>query len=161
MKKSIFLKSITLIAVVFLALNLASCSSDESKQTVYELLTSKSWKSQSKIINPSINMNGIVISDIMVLESDEVKNYSFKFNADGSFVVYDSLKNKVFQTTWALSSDETIVTLADPVIITYPLVGNVSMKTITIESITANKIIAKIPSFVYAGVNYEVTIIFN
>lgn len=161
MKKSIFLKSISLIAVVFLALNLSSCSSSsEPNLSVKEKLTSKLWKSQSKIINPSINMSGIVVTDITILESDEVRNYSFKFNTDGSFIVYDILNKNIFQTTWTLSSDETVITLADPVVIPYPFVGNVDMKTITIESITTSKIVSKIPRFLYEGVYYEATITF-
>lgn len=160
MKKSITLKSIILITVVCLALQVASCSSDKSELSVKEMLTSKSWVIKSKIIDPSINMNGFVISDIMILDSDEVRNYSFKFNTDGTFVLYDNLNKNIFETTWVLSSDETLITLTEPVQFTYPAVGNVGMKTITIESITSKSIVAKIPPFIYGGISYVATFTF-
>ena len=153
-------KLIILITVFFLALNITSCSKEEPKLSNHELLTSRSWIAQSKVLSPTISMNGLVISDIMVLESNEVRNYSLKFNDDGTFFLFDNLNQKQFETTWSIDANETLITLDEPITFSYPIVGNVYMKTLTIESITSTQFIAKVPPFVYNGVNYEITITF-
>lgn len=158
------MKKLTYIIItVFLLLNLTSCSKDDSNPSDnklnIDLLTSKSWVAQSKVLNPVITYNGMVISDITVIESEEVRKYAFKFNDDGTFFLYNHLNALILETTWTMSSDETQITFTDPVIYTYPVVGEIGLSTLTVQSISSSKFIATIPAL-YEGTNYELTITF-
>lgn len=150
-----------LTTIVFLVFNLTSCSKDDSSPSDQSnsVLTSKSWVAQSKIITPSVVVGGFEVSDIMSLESEGVRKYSFKYNDDGTLYQYDNSKNLIFQTTWTMNSDETEVTFKEPIIYTYPIVGEMGITTFTIQSISSSKMVATIPAF-YEGTNYLVTITF-
>lgn len=156
-----FMKKLNyIILIVILVLNLASCSKDDSDSSAKEgLLTNKTWITESKVINPVISFNGIEISDIMVLETDAVRNYSFKFNSDGTFFLYDNLDTLIFQTTWSMNSEETQITFAEPIVYTYPLVGDIGLSILNIQSITSSEFVATV-SGLYEDINYELTITF-
>ena len=159
---NIMKKLILLTAIVYLTIGLTSCSKDESSSTPptnKELLTSKIWKVTSKIITPSMSLGGFEVSNILTLESEEVRNYSFKYNMDGTLFQYDYLNALIFQTGWSISSDQTQVTFTQPLIYTYPIVGDLSMTSFKIQSITTVQMVATI-DFLYEGINYVVTITF-
>ncbi len=155
-------KLIIFITALSLAAGITSCTKEETEEpkSKFELLTSKSWVVTSKIVSPSFEFGGFQISDIMSLETDEVKQYSFKYNEDYSIVVSDYLNTPFFETTWSFNDDETEITFADPLIYTYPMVGDIGISTFTLQSISSSKITAMIPTD-YEGTTYEVTITFN
>lgn len=154
------MKRITyLLTIAFLALNFTSCDEDNSSTSNKDLLSDKLWMSKSKIINPAVSVNGFVVSDITVLEPEEVRKYSFKFNEDGTFILYNHLNTSIFQTTWSINSDETKISFTDPIIYTYPIVGEIGLTTMTIQSLTSSELVTTIPA-IYEGVNYEITITF-
>ena len=150
-----------LIAALVLILSFTSCSSDDDAdtQSKTDIISSKSWVITSKAVEPSISFGGIEISDIIVLDSEDVRNYSFKFNSDGTLLQYDSSNDLIFETTWTFNADETELTFAEPISYTYPIVGDMGITTLTIQSITSSKIVGTIPAL-YDGVDYLVTITF-
>ncbi|CAH8296470.1 hypothetical protein EV196_11138 [Mariniflexile fucanivorans] len=150
-----------LITALILILSFTSCSKDDTEngQSKKDIIESKSWVITSKTVEPSILFGAIEISDITILDSDEVKNYSFKFNPDGSLLQYDFEGNLIFETTWAFNSDETEITFEEPIMYTYPVVGEMGISTLLIETISSSKIVGTIPAF-YQGVDYLVTITF-
>lgn len=150
-----------LFAIVFLIISSTSCSKDDSSPSDQNnsILTSKSWVVQSKIISPSVVVGGFTVTDLMTLESEEVQKYSFKYNDDGTLYQYDISNNLIFQTTWTMNSAETQITFKEPITYTYPIVGEMGITTITIQSISSSKMVATIPAF-YDGTNYLLTITF-
>ncbi|WP_372757445.1 hypothetical protein [Mariniflexile sp.] len=155
MKKKYFL--ITIICVLF---SLTSCSTEEGVETsVVDILSAKSWVIQSKLISPTITMSGIEITDIAMLESEAVRNYTFNFNSDGSLLVQDASNATILETTWSLSSDETQLIFTNPLIYTYPVVGDMELSSMVIQSISGTKMVCTITT-VYYDTNYVVTVTF-
>ncbi|WP_111709524.1 hypothetical protein [Lutibacter citreus] len=150
-----------LITLFCITLSLVSCSNDDSTepQSKNEMLTDKSWMVQSKIVTPSISLGGMEISDITMLDEEEVKSYIYKFSSDGTLVVKNSSEQIILETSWGFNSDKTQLTLSDPLIFNYPVVGEIGLSTITLNSLTTTKMVGTIPS-IYDGVNYVVTITF-
>ncbi|GAA4230834.1 hypothetical protein GCM10022291_01930 [Postechiella marina] len=155
MKKQIFL--ITIFSVI---LGLTSCSSDDSSGLdANTAITSKTWLVQSKKLSPSIEMNGLVIDDIMIIEDEGTRNYSFKFDSDGAMYQYDAENTLIYQTTWSLNSDNTELSFGEPIVYNYPVVGPMGISAIDIESISNSKMVGTI-SAVFEGTAYVVTITF-
>ena len=151
-----------IIIILCLTVSLNSCSSDDDDSPVQsnkEMLTDKSWVVSSKTVSPSISMGGVEVSNIMLLETEEVRNYSFKYNNDNTLIMYDYLGTQIFQTTWTINSEENKVNHTEPIIYTYPIVGGINISEYKIESITTNEMVATI-SFQYEEIDYVVTITF-
>lgn len=149
-----------LIVSLILILSITSCATgDEDTATKKDLISSKNWVIKSKAVVPSILFNGIEISDIIILDDESVRSYSFNFKSDGTLLQYDAEKKLMFQTTWSFNSSETELTFAEPIKYTYPVVGEMSITTLSIQSITSSKIVGTIPAM-YEGVNYLITITF-
>lgn len=154
MKKSIFF-----LSIIFIGSLLFSCNEDELEPTNTELLTNTEWAIQSKIITPNISMNGMTISDINVLDSDDVKSYSYKFNSDGTMVISDKSNQSIFQTNWAFNTDETIITFNPGILYSYPIVGDISWPSFNMDLISANQLESTNP-YLYNDTNYEITLTF-
>jgi len=154
MKKLIFF-----MAIGFIGLTVNSCKDDTQAPSQKELLTGSTWKIISKAISPSFEMGGITITDISVLESDEVRGYSYVYNSDGTVAQYDKSNQFVSQTSWALNADETQIIYNPSIKYTYPVVGDIGLSTITIISIGANEMVTTVP-YLYQGTNYVITITF-
>lgn len=154
MKKSIFF-----LSIIFIGSLVFSCSEDEIEPTKTELLTNKGWVIQSKIITPSISMNGITISDINIMDSEDVKSYSYKFNSDGTMVISDKSNQSIFQTNWSFNTDETIITFSPGILYSYPIVGDISWPSFNMDLISANQMKSTNP-YLYNEINYEITITF-
>lgn len=146
-------------AVLFLGIFVTSCSKDDEATSKKDLLTGKTWIVKSKPIVPSVSMNGMTISDISILDPEEVRKYTYKYNEDGTMTQYDETNKVKFTTQWSFNADETQITHNPGIIFTYPIVGNISLSTATIVSISADQMNASIPS-TYDGTNYVVTINF-
>lgn len=159
-KNNIIKSSIFIIAIISVGIILFSCNKEELPQTKTELLTNHAWIAVSKIISPSYQIGGIIISDLMVLDSDEVKNYSFKYNLDGTVIHYNKSNQMFFQTNWSFNSDETQIEFNPAIILSYPSVGNYELTTITIESITKDQMKLTTP-YLFEGVNYIITTTFS
>ncbi|WP_179316956.1 hypothetical protein [Winogradskyella undariae] len=154
MKKYYFL-----ISIFSLLFSFTSCSSDDSELPPNEILSSKIWVIKSKVISPSIVYYGQEITDISLFESEETKNYSFEFLADGTFYQYDSAGELLFENTWYLNADHTQLTFGEPIVYEYPVVGNMGFTTIDIISISSSKIVGVIDAS-FNEVDYEVTLTF-
>ncbi len=153
-------KSYLLFAIIFFSLTLFTCKDEKETPSKEELLTSKTWIVKTKTLVPSITMGGVVISDISVLDSEDVKKYTYKYNTDGTMIQYDQLNQVKFQTNWSFNADETQLIHNPGIIFNYPIVGDIALTTATINSITTDHINASIPT-VYDGIDYVVTIIFD
>ncbi len=153
--KNLFL----VVAVIFSGLTLFTCSTDKQPPDRKELLTSKTWVVKAKTIVPTVSIGGIVISDILILESDGMRNYAFKYNMDGTLIQYNQMNTIIMQTKWSFNADETEITHEQPIIYNYPIVGDLNITKINVKSITADQLIALIP-FLYEETNYVVTITF-
>jgi len=154
MKKLIFIS-----VVLFIGVFVYSCKKDSETSSKKDLLTGKTWIVKSKPIVPSVSMNGLTITDISILDTEEVRKYTYKYNTDGTMTQYDETNKVKFQTKWSMNADETQITHDPGIIFTYPIVGNISLTTATIVSISADQMNASIPS-TYDGTNYVVTINF-
>jgi len=150
--------SYLLTIIINLFICLTSCTSDDS-MTESEMISSKTWMIESKILSPSIVYGGIEITDIMILESEETRNYSFKFDEDGTFYQYDAEGVVLYQTTWMLSADSSQIIFGDPIVYDYPVVGDMGFSTIDIVSISATKIVGTVGAL-FGDVDYELTITF-
>lgn len=148
------------ITVFSLILTLTSCSSDSSdSNSEADIISSKSWIVESKMLSPSIVYGGLEITDIMVIESEETRNYEFNFNSDGTFVLSDAAGTSVLETTWLLNSENTQLSFAEPIVYSYPVVGDMGFSTIDIVSISSSKMVGTV-SAIFGGVDYELTITF-
>ncbi|WP_405296996.1 hypothetical protein [Algibacter sp. Ld11] len=147
-----------LTAIFALIISLTSCSSSDS-ETKSDIMSSKTWVIESKMLSPTINYGTIEITDIMVLEPEETRNYSFEFKSDGTFVQRDAAGASVFESTWSLNSDNTLLSFGEPIVYNYPVVGEMGFSTIDIISISSSKVVGTVES-VFGGENYELTITF-
>ncbi|GAL61968.1 hypothetical protein JCM19300_714 [Algibacter lectus] len=162
LNSQIFMKNnYYLSAIIALFISLTSCSSSDSNDanTPSDMVSSKTWKIESKMLSPTINYGGVEIDDIMILESEETRNYSFKFNADGTFEQYDATGEVLFESTWSLNSDNTILSFGEPIVYVYPVVGEMGFSSIDIVSISSSKIVGTIES-TFGEDDYELTITF-
>lgn len=150
-----------LITIFSLLLSVTSCSSDDSSdsKSASELVGSKTWLIESKMLSPTINFNGIEITDIMVIESEETRNYTFSFNSDGTLLQNDGMGNLIFETTWVLNSDNTQLSFGEPIVYSYPVVGDLGFSTIENLSISSSEIVGTVNA-VFGDVEYEVTFTF-
>lgn len=153
-------KSSRLVAVLFLGLSLFSCKFEDVPLSKKELLTNKTWLITNKTLSPSMTMGGMVISDILIMESDEVRKYSFKYNMDGTMTQFDHLNQVRFRTKWSFNKEETQISHEEAIVYNYPIVGDLKLTTATMESITNNQMVALLP-FTNEGMNYVITIIFK
>lgn len=132
------------ISIFSLIISLNSCSKEDSQESSANKLSSKTWVIENKILSPSIIYNNIEISNMSLFETDETKNYVFKFNTDGTLIVNDSSNNIILNSTWELNSDETELTFGEPLLYPIPLVGDVGYSKIDIISITKSEIIGTV-----------------
>lgn len=147
-----------LITFFSVILSFASCSSDSSESET-DIISSKAWLVESKMLSPSIVYGGLEITDIMVIESEETRNYEFNFNSDGKFVLSDAAGTSVLETTWLLNSENTQLSFGKPIVYSYPVVGDMGFSTIDIVSISSSKMVGTV-SAIFGGVDYELTITF-
>ncbi|WP_405569928.1 hypothetical protein [Winogradskyella sp. Asnod2-B02-A] len=155
MKKYYFL-----ITIFSLFLTITSCSTDDSESSdPNDMLSSRNWVIESKMLSPTIVYNGIEVTDIMLFESEETRNYSFQFKADGTFYHYDATGEVILESTWLLNEDNTQLILGDPIVYDYPVVGSMGFSAIDIVSISSSKIVGTIEAL-FGGENYVVTITF-
>lgn len=155
MKKSVILLAIVIIGTVHF-----SCDKEDTPLTKKEMLTGKTWKIESKNINPSFSQGGFVISDISVLEPEEVKNYVYKFENDGLLAVTDQTGQTIFETNWSFNANETELIINPGIVFNYPMVGDFSITTLAIESISTDQIVSR-NAYTYDNINYEVTVLFK
>ena len=148
----------SLITILCLFFAFTSCESDDSGSDL-EMLSSKNWVIQSKILSPSIIYNEIEVTDITLFESDETRNFSFQFKADGTFYQYDSTGEVLIESTWSLNSDNTQLLLGDPIVYDYPIVGEMGFSTINIISISSSKFVGTVDAL-FNSAEYEVTLTF-
>jgi hypothetical protein len=151
-------KTIILIAAFFLLLIQFSCDND-LPATKKELLTSKTWVAETKLVTPPFSKGGFVISDISVMDSDEIKGYSYKYNTDGSMVIMDISNKTVFETIWSFNADETQLTYSPGIVYSYPIVGDLSLNSVDIETISESLLIFSV-SYTYEEVEYTVKLTF-
>ncbi len=153
-------KSVILMSVIFFGLAIFSCKDDSPDASKKELLTNKTWVVKSKIIAPSFILGAMTISDLTILDSDEEKKYSYKYDPDGTMKEYDNLGQVIFETNWSFNADETKITHTPGITYNYPVIGDMSLNTLTIESISSNQIVATVP-YSYDGTDYTITMTFS
>lgn len=162
LNSQIFMKNnYYLSAIITLFISLTSCSSSDSNDanTPSDMVSSKTWKIESKMLSPTINYGGVEIDDIMILEPEETRNYSFEFKSDGTFVQRDAAGVSIFESTWSLNSDNTLLSFGEPIVYNYPVVGEMGFSTIDIISISSSKMVGTIES-TFGEDDYELTITF-
>jgi hypothetical protein len=149
-------KTILILSILLLGLTQFSCKEDVQPLTKTEMLTGKTWKITSKILNPAALMGGISITDVMILDTDDQRNFTFKYNADGTVIQYNSLNKEIFRTKWSFNADETVLTYAPGIVFTYAVAGNFTLSTMNITSISADKMVAKV-DYIFGGTTYLAT----
>ncbi|WP_396600850.1 hypothetical protein [Algibacter sp. R77976] len=148
------------ITIFSLLLSFTSCTSEDSESSSFnDMLSSKNWVIESKMLSPIIDYGGIEVTDIMLFESEETINYSFQFKADGTFYHYDSAGEVIYESTWVLNANNTQIVLGAPIVYDYPVVGQMGFSTIDVVSISSSKIVGTIAAM-FGGENYVVTITF-
>lgn len=149
-------KSILFLAVILLGMTQFSCDDDIQTLTKTEMLTGQTWKITSKILSPPASMGGITITDIMILDSDDQRNFTFKFNSDGTIIQFNSSDKEIFRTNWSFNADETQITYNPGIVFSYSVAGDFTLSTMIIESISEKKILAKV-NYSFAGTQYMAT----
>jgi len=152
-------KATIILAIILIGFLGQSCQDDSVDVSKKDLLTGKSWKIISKAISPSFAMGGITIADIRVLESDEVQNYSYQFESDGTVGQYDKANKKISQTNWSFNTDETQLVYNPAIKYNYPIVGDIGLSTMTLVSLSENQMVVTVP-YSYESINYVITITF-
>ncbi len=151
----------TIAIIIIIGANfIYSCKKDDVTFTNDELLTQDTWVVKSKTINPVILVGGMAVSNILELEADSVRNYSYKYNTNGSFFQYDQNDNVILQASWQLSSNQTELSLSQPLVFTYPIMGDIYVSALKIESITPGYINTLV-SCNYEGIDYIIQTIFE
>ena len=153
-------KSILLVGVIFTSLMFNSCKNETTPPSKTDLLTNKTWKIITKAIVPSFVMGGITVTDITVMESDEMKAYTYKFNKDGTAYRYSASNQMIAQTSWSFNSDETQITFNPAILYNYPIVGDNGLSTMTLVSLSENQMVTTVP-YLYDGTNFVITITFR
>jgi len=72
------------LAFILVGLIQFSCKKDDPQLTQKEMLTGKTWIITSKALTPSATLGGITIDDIKILDSDDQRNYTYKYDEDGT-----------------------------------------------------------------------------
>lgn len=149
-----------LLSFFVLGLTLNSCKNEPSELTKTEILTEIMWKIKSKAISPSFEIGGITISDIMVLESDEERDYTYKYNADGTVVRYSSTNQLISQTTWSFNSGETEIIFNPAIQYVYPVIGQMGLPSMNLVSLSENEMKTTV-GYTYEGLDYIINIVFH
>jgi hypothetical protein len=68
--------------------------------------------------------------------------------------------NLNFETTWTLNSDNTQISFGEPILYSYPVVGDMGFSTIDNLSISSTSKMVGTVSAIFGGVDYELTITF-
>jgi hypothetical protein len=144
--------------VACLFLSVLSCKKEKTQLSVQEYLTASTWKMKSKIITPSFLYFGETISDGTVFDSEEVKQYTYKHQADGTAIQFNSAGKAIFQTKWTISPDEKYLTYNPGIVFNYPVVGDMSLGKTEIIRINEHEMVLRI-LFVFQ-VNYTVDMVF-
>lgn len=149
-------KSILFVVVILLGMTMFSCDDETQPLTKTEMVTGKTWKITSKILSPPASLGGITITDIMILDSDDQRNFSYKFNTDGTVIQYNSLNKEIFRTKWSFNAEETQITYNPGIVFSYAVAGDFTLSSMNIESISANKLVTKV-NYSFAGTPYLAT----
>jgi hypothetical protein len=153
-------KSHLIFVVILLGLTQFSCKKDEQSLSKKDMLTNNTWIITSKALSPVVSFNGLPINDVSILDSDDQKNFTFKYNSDGTMIEYNKLKQEIFRTKWSFNADETQLIHNPGITYSYQAIGDFTISAIVIESITAKKIVAKIP-YSMAGTVYTTTFVYE
>ncbi|MCX6256321.1 MAG: hypothetical protein NTW49_00205 [Bacteroidia bacterium] len=126
------------LIVLSLVLVVISCKKDETKSRT-ELLTGKYWITTAVTIDPAVNINGTLVTDIFAQEETCRQDDLQKFTTNGVYT-FDEGASKCSandpQTTngiWSFNSDDTILSITD----------NGVTDSYTIISINSMTIVAK------------------
>ena len=149
-------KSILFFAVIVICFAHFSCKKDEKESTKTELLTGNTWIIKSKAVSPPAMLGGIVIDDVSILDSDDQRNFTFKYNADGTMLQYNKAQQVIFTSGWSFNADENVITYNPGIVFSYSMVGDVILDTMTIISITKDKLVVEVP-YNFAGTVYLAT----
>lgn len=152
-------KSILILAFFLLVISQFSCKKDNNLSKK-DLLTGKTWIIISKALTPSVSVGGITIDDINILDSEDQRNYTFKYNTDGTMIEYNKAKEEIYRTNWSFNSDETQISHTPGIVFSYPMVGDYTLTTMSIESISANQLITKVV-YNFLGTDYVATFTYS
>jgi hypothetical protein len=94
-----------------------SCKSkNEDVKTKTELLTTAIWKLTGYTISPGIDINGdgVIETDLYNITFPDqcMRNSTFKFNVDSTYVVTNGCTGETNSSTWQFSKDQTVFYLA-------------------------------------------------
>lgn len=130
-----------------LVVTLSSCKKDDEEKTATDYLTGGNWTTTGMIINPGIDIGGVVITDVFdVLIEDCSKDDFVSFNGDGT-ITEDEGATKcdpddpqtITDGTWTLSSDGTTLTVSypneDPEVLTLSTLNDNTMVVVSEETI--------------------------
>jgi hypothetical protein len=131
--------SAKLFLLAICSLFLIACNkSPTAPATKTDLITNKNWVMTSATINPGVNINGVVITDMYAQLPPCIKDNIMRFSSNGTYVddegatVCSAGAPQTTPGTWAFSPNETVVTMS--------LSGN-SPESYIIESLTANSFV--------------------
>lgn len=154
------MKRENLLVVIVLLFMAFSCEKDAEIIIKTDLISGSLWKVSSKTIEPPMMLSGIPVSDIVPFDTDSVRNYLYKFFADGNFTIYNEFNIPLFETSWSFNEDETLLSLNEPLVFVYPIFGGIPLSVITIDTITSTYIRASVP-YEYEANKYEMLIVFK
>lgn len=156
-------KSLGLISLLML-LAVASCKKEDPvpEKTTKDHITAHNWKLTAQVMDPGINFNGTIITDVFVLASDCTKDDLTKFESNGS-ITDDEGATKCNatdpQTTtdgkWVLSSDNKTITIS------YPGETPTSIEILTINESTFKGKFTTVDDFGSGLITYVVTVTFS
>ncbi len=148
MRKTNFL---LIISFTFLA---SGCQKDNEEVTRKDMLCGKNWVLISETINPALDVDGTLITDLYSQYATCDKDDIGKFNTNGTYTLEEGKTKcegtdpQVYETgTWSFNSDETII-------IVTPSSGSVDERKI--QGLTANKLILT-EEIINANIMYKIT----
>lgn len=116
MKSRIALLAAT--AFLLIACN-SSTSTDDKGGTKTELLVGKNWTQISEVLDPGVNANGVIVTDLFAQYAACDKDGTIKFLANGTYaddegsLKCDASDPQTKSGTWVFNPAETVLTLTE------------------------------------------------
>lgn len=109
---------LTVFAFLLVACNSSTGNDDDAKGgSKTDMLVGKNWKPVSDMLDPGINVNGVIVTDIFAQYEACEKDGSIKFLANGTYaddegsLKCDASDPQTETGTWVFNPSETVLTL--------------------------------------------------
>jgi len=148
------------IYFLILCLVVIGCEENPVEKSFDQMLTDESWIVETKTVVPPFSLAGFDVSDILIYDTDSVRNLEYSFMENGVFQVVNSIGEVRLETTWSLDDASNTIFLSDTLFYSYPILGDVWVTQFQVISLSQESLHTEIP-VLFDETNYIVTINFR